>query len=89
MYRVKVKAYLLLSWMAANFIFNISAFCMPTSQAGGPSAPIFGILSFRLLYNSKIIQLKSRVMLWYLYQIKLVGKQLEEVLKPLAFGSWF
>ena len=28
-------------------------------------------------------------MLLYFYQIKLVGKQLEESIKPLAFGSWF
>ena len=25
----------------------------------------------------------------YFYQIELVGKQLEESIKPLAFGSWF
>ena len=28
-------------------------------------------------------------MWWFFYQIELVGKQLEESIKPLAFGSWF
>ena len=28
-------------------------------------------------------------MWWFFYQIELVGKQREESIKPLAFGSWF
>ena len=28
-------------------------------------------------------------MWWFFYQIELVGKQLVESIKPLAFGSWF
>ena len=28
-------------------------------------------------------------MRWYFYQIELVGKQLEEGIKPLASCSWF
>ena len=28
-------------------------------------------------------------MWWFFYQIELVGKQLEESIKPLALGSWF